>query len=278
MSRQYRRLTGLALLLLIIVVAAVYIRHATAKVERSYYNSGALKSISQFNPSSGFRCYDLFDTTSLLKEHFCELNGLREGSYTKYYKNGQVSEKRNYSHGVLSDTILHFSKNGLLEKYISVRDGLQHGETAVFNERGVKVVQNWFHEGTVYLKIESSNRGSDSDLSVSPIVHFSLDSLTTCDTLKISFSIPDISMSGLIADSLWVHFDFAEPDEAYSDLIFPGISYQFMNSNVVASYTFSEPSKFQVYGFLARDETDSIGFEIFSKKFHVSKCSDLMDD
>ena len=78
------------------------------------------------------------------------VNGLQEGIWTNYYRNGQKKYIENYKNGLKDGTFIDWNENGQKTNEINYRDGIYHGDFL-----------GWYPSGQIRLESYINNSKSD---------------------------------------------------------------------------------------------------------------------
>ena len=104
--------------------------------EKTYYQSGKLKSIGHFTKGilDGVVTGYYKDGSVQVVGHFS--NGIKDGSVLYYYPNGSKQVEMFYDNGKLQGTVKTWYENGNVMKSIPYSKGMVHGTLEIYYESG----------------------------------------------------------------------------------------------------------------------------------------------
>ena len=104
--------------------------------EKSYYQSGKLKSIGHFTKGilDGVVTGYYKDGSVQVVGHFS--NGIKDGGVLYYYPNGSKQVEMFYDNGKLQGTVKTWYENGNVMKSIPYSKGMVHGTLEIYYESG----------------------------------------------------------------------------------------------------------------------------------------------
>ncbi|MDC1165927.1 toxin-antitoxin system YwqK family antitoxin [Candidatus Thioglobus sp.] len=129
--------------------------------EKTYYQSGKLKSIGYFTKGilDGVVTGYYKDGSVQVVGHFS--NGIKDGGVLYYYPNGSKQVEMFYDNGKLQGAVKTWYENGNVMKSIPYSKGIVHGTLEIYYESGVvfeevefnfgtpKYMKNYLEDGTV---------------------------------------------------------------------------------------------------------------------------------
>ena len=116
--------------------------------EKTYYQSGKLKSIGHFTKGilDGVVTGYYKDGSVQVVGHFS--NGIKDGSVLYYYPNGSKQVEMFYDNGKLQGTVKTWYENGNVMKSIPYSKGMVHGTLEIYYESGVVFEEVEYNFGT----------------------------------------------------------------------------------------------------------------------------------
>ncbi len=116
--------------------------------EKTYYQSGKLKSIGYFTKGilDGVVTGYYKDGSVQVVGHFS--NGIKDGGVLYYYPNGSKQVEMFYDNGKLQGTVKTWYENGNVMKSIPYSKGMVHGTLEIYYESGVVFEEVEYNFGT----------------------------------------------------------------------------------------------------------------------------------
>ena len=121
-------------------------------IETSFYNSGIVESITEYKEGLYDGKYESYFKNGKIKRKGIGLEGKNSGVWNTYYSDGKLHEKNNYDKGELTGANLEYAANNILLNEFKYRKGELIGYT-FFNKKG-KVIKEakkkggkFFYEG-----------------------------------------------------------------------------------------------------------------------------------
>ena len=116
--------------------------------EKTYYQSGKLKSIGHFTKGilDGVVTGYYKDGSVQVVGHFS--NGIKDGGVLYYYPNGSKQVEMFYDNGKLQGTVKTWYENGNVMKSIPYSKGMVHGTLVTYYESGVVFEKVEYNFGT----------------------------------------------------------------------------------------------------------------------------------
>jgi antitoxin component YwqK of YwqJK toxin-antitoxin module len=109
--------------------------------------AGILSCSNQHNQITTY--YDLENKE--IRESFtvrADSPSIREGEYLLYGKEGNLVERRNYAHNLITDTLMKYYASGKVSEKTMFSNGIQDGQRRVFFESGPVMIIEHYSKGT----------------------------------------------------------------------------------------------------------------------------------